>query len=53
MRIIVRFLKDTNGATAIEYAMIAGLISIMIIAGARSMGTSISAKFVPITNNLS
>lgn len=48
-----RFLSDEWAATAIEYALIAGLISIAIVAGARSIGISLSAKFTPVAANLS
>jgi pilus assembly protein Flp/PilA len=37
------FQADETGAAAIEYAMIAGLISIVIIAAASTIGTNISA----------
>jgi pilus assembly protein Flp/PilA len=37
------FQADETGATAIEYAMIAGLISIVIISAASTTGTNISA----------
>ncbi len=53
MRIIRRFLADERAATAIEYVFIAGMISVAIIVGARAIGTALSAKFVPISNNLS
>ncbi len=53
MRLIIKFLSDRGAATAIEYAMIAGLISLLIIVGARTIGTEISAKFVPVSNSLS
>ena len=33
MKMISRFFKDESGATAIEYAMIATLVSVGIIAG--------------------
>jgi pilus assembly protein Flp/PilA len=36
------FQSDETGATAIEYAMIAGLVSIAIIAGAGTVGNNIS-----------
>ena len=39
-----RFAVDEGGATAIEYGLIAALISIGIIAASRSMGSQISAK---------
>ena len=31
--LVSRFVKDESGATAIEYGLIAGLVSIVIIAG--------------------
>ena len=33
MRTLYRFLKDESGATAIEYGLIAALVSVVIIAG--------------------
>lgn len=38
-------LTECDGTTAIEYAMIAGLISIAIIAGLTAIGTTIAANF--------
>lgn len=40
-----RFLKDESGATAIEYGLIAALISITIISAASAIGGSVSEKF--------
>jgi pilus assembly protein Flp/PilA len=39
------FARDERAATAIEYALIAGMISIAIVAAARSIGTSLNATF--------
>lgn len=51
---IKQFLRDERATTAIEYAFIAALISVTIVAGARAIGTSIQGKFYgPIANNLS
>lgn len=36
---------DRSGATAIEYALIAGFISIMIVAGATSIGSTLTGFF--------
>jgi pilus assembly protein Flp/PilA len=44
-KIVARFAKDESGATAIEYGLIAALIAVAIIAGARSVGTALDAKF--------
>ena len=40
-----QFAADRGGATAIEYALIAGLLSIMILAGVTSIGTKLSTFF--------
>ena len=40
------FIADERGATAIEYCMIGGLLSILILAGARLIGVNISARFL-------
>jgi pilus assembly protein Flp/PilA len=44
-KLFIRFLKDESGATAIEYGLIAALISIGIIAGATSLGGSVNNTF--------
>ena len=45
-----RFWRDERGATAIEYAMIAGLMSIVIVASAGAMGTSLVNFFTNLKN---
>lgn len=47
-KLFSRFLKDESGATAIEYGLIAALISVALIAGATTLGTKIGDTF----NNL-
>lgn len=42
MKKLFGFLKNKSGATAIEYALIAGLIGVTIVAGAGTLGTSIN-----------
>ena len=49
---ISKFIRDESGATAIEYGLIAGLISVVIITALTKLGTNISAKFNAIANNL-
>jgi pilus assembly protein Flp/PilA len=39
------FVADESGATAIEYGLIAGLISVVIITAATTLGTKISTDF--------
>ncbi|MBB5576742.1 MULTISPECIES: Flp family type IVb pilin [Rhizobium] len=48
-KLFSRFLKDESGATAIEYGLIAALISVAIIAGATTLGNTLSTVF----NNIS
>jgi pilus assembly protein Flp/PilA len=49
---LARFVKNESGATAIEYGLIAALISIAIIVGVRSIGSKLSATFNTIQNAL-
>jgi pilus assembly protein Flp/PilA len=53
MKTLIRFLKDDSGATAIEYGLIAALISIGIIAAATTMGNGLSGLFNSIGSKLS
>ena len=39
------FVRDTSGATAIEYALIASVISILIVGGAMQIGTQVRTFF--------
>lgn len=39
------FLCDDNGATAIEYGLIAGLIGLVIITAVSALGTNLSTTF--------
>ena len=48
-----RFAHDESGATAIEYGLIAALIALVMISGARSIGTRLSAKFGTIATAIS
>ena len=52
-KIFARFLKDESGATAIEYGLIAALISVAIITAATSLGGSLSDTFETISGKVS
>ena len=52
MRMLYRFLKDENGATAIEYGLIAALVSVVIIAGLSLLGPQLHATFTGISTCL-
>lgn len=45
MSLIAKFIKSEGGATAIEYALIATLISVAIIGGATALGTNLNESF--------
>lgn len=53
MRNLVSFIKDESGATAIEYGLIAALISIAAITAMTTLGGSLSNTFNKVSNNLS
>ncbi|MEM7214050.1 MAG: Flp family type IVb pilin [Pseudomonadota bacterium] len=52
MKLVARFVKNESGATAIEYGLIAALISVAIIGGASALGTGINATFTSIDGKL-
>jgi pilus assembly protein Flp/PilA len=46
------FLRDENGATAIEYGLIAACISVAIIAAVTSVGSNLNTTFTNVSNAL-
>ncbi len=50
--LVTRFIKDESGATAIEYGLMAALIGIAIIGGARLLGTSLNNQFTTVANSM-
>jgi pilus assembly protein Flp/PilA len=51
-KVIQKFLHDEQGATAIEYGLIASLIGVAIIAGATALGTSLNSTFQGISSDI-
>ncbi|MGB9151995.1 MAG: Flp family type IVb pilin [Alphaproteobacteria bacterium] len=45
MHNFIRLIKNEEGATAIEYGLIASLIAVVIIGVLTTLGTSLSAQF--------
>ncbi len=45
---LIYFMKDESGATAIEYGLIAALISVVIIGALTLVGTGLNTKFTNI-----
>lgn len=52
MNIFARFAQDESGATAIEYGLIAALISVVIIAAVSALGDTLFGVFNDITTEL-
>ncbi len=50
---IITFFKDDSGATAIEYGLIAALVSVAAIAALTSLGGSLTNIFSAIDTSLS
>jgi len=46
------FLSSEDGATAIEYGLLAALISVVIITAATAVGTNLTAIFTAISTKL-
>ncbi len=53
MRFIKKFVKNEDGATAIEYGLIAALIAIAAIVAMGALGNNLRNTFKKVNNNLS
>jgi len=49
---ISRFLRDEEGATAIEYGLIAGLVAVALVGALTALGTDLGGLFQGIANRL-
>ena len=52
MSLIKQFFSREEGATAIEYGLIAGLIAVVIIGGVTLVGDDLSTTFNSVANSL-
>ena len=52
LAMLVKLLRDEGGATAIEYAMVASLVSVVAFFCISSIGNSVSAHFESVANAL-
>jgi pilus assembly protein Flp/PilA len=52
-KVIRTFAKDESGATAIEYGLIAALVSVAAIGALTAMGNSLSTMFNTVSSALS
>jgi pilus assembly protein Flp/PilA len=49
---MTKFIRDEQGATAIEYGLIAALIAVVIIGAVTALGTGLSNTFGTVRNKL-
>ncbi|WP_342347945.1 Flp family type IVb pilin [uncultured Nitrospira sp.] len=49
---VMRFVNDDEGATAIEYGLLAALIAAVIVTAVTAVGTSLSGTFNTIAGNV-
>jgi pilus assembly protein Flp/PilA len=52
IRTLKAFLSNQDGATAIEYALIASLIAVAIIGALTTLGTNLSSTFSEVGSSL-
>ena len=52
MQLVKNFIKNESGATAIEYGLIAGLISVVIIVAVTLVGTNLNGTFNEVASAL-
>ena len=52
MQLVKNFIKNESGATAIEYGLIAGLISVVIILAVTLVGTNLNGTFNEVASAL-
>ena len=51
-KIISKFFKNEDGATAIEYGLIAALVAVAAMTAMGSLGNSLSSTFGLVSNNM-
>jgi pilus assembly protein Flp/PilA len=52
MNKFLKLIKNEDGATAIEYGLIAALIAVAIIGAVSGVGTSLNSTFTTVSTNL-
>ncbi|HEX8580436.1 MAG TPA: Flp family type IVb pilin [Allosphingosinicella sp.] len=52
MKFLRKMLRDSKGATAIEYGLIAALIAVAMITAVKSVGTGVSNSFTTAAGNM-
>ncbi len=52
MKTLKKFVRDDSGATAIEYGLIAALVSVASIAALKTLTSNLNSTFSHVSTNL-
>ena len=52
LQVTQKFLKDENGATAIEYGLIAALVAVAIVGALTTLGSGLTTMFGKVNSDL-
>jgi pilus assembly protein Flp/PilA len=52
VELVKRFLRNDAGQDLIEYALLAGIVSLAAIAGAQALGTALDTQYTNIGNDV-
>ena len=52
MKFFTKLLRDEQGATAIEYGLIAALIAVAAITAMQGLGTKLKTTFTNVSSNM-
>ena len=52
MKVIKKIFKNENGATAIEYGLIAALIAVAALGAMTTLGNKLTSTFTNVSNRL-
>jgi pilus assembly protein Flp/PilA len=52
MKLSTKIFKNEDGATAIEYGLIAALVAVAAMVGMRSLGTALNTQFDTVSKKL-
>ena len=51
-KFINKFIRSESGASAVEYGILIGVIALLIIAAANSVGTDLAANFQRVADSI-
>ena len=51
-KFLSRFIRSESGASAVEYGILVGVIALVVIVAATTLGTNLSSNFNDIANSL-